>query len=148
MLAAVDWLPTLAGIAGASNLVPKDRPIDGKDASAFMLGKSPTTGRNSYLFFGSDGELMSVKWRYYKMVVRYAPGPPEEAIGNPYVTPQLPLFFDLSNDPHEDFNLWTTTLTMGWVFAPMLQTIGAYQKSVKEYPNISPGEDFKGYPRR
>jgi arylsulfatase A-like enzyme len=29
MLAAVDWLPTLAGMAGASNLVPKDRPIDG-----------------------------------------------------------------------------------------------------------------------
>jgi arylsulfatase len=28
MLAAVDWLPTLAGMAGASNLVPKDRPID------------------------------------------------------------------------------------------------------------------------
>jgi arylsulfatase A-like enzyme len=34
MLAAVDWLPTLAGMAGASNLVPKDRPIDGVDASA------------------------------------------------------------------------------------------------------------------
>jgi hypothetical protein len=30
----------------------------------------------------------------------------------------------------------------------MLETIGAYEKSVKEYPNISPGEDFKGYPRR
>ena len=43
MLAAVDWLPTLAGMAGASKLVPKDRPIDGIDASAFMLGKSDTT---------------------------------------------------------------------------------------------------------
>jgi len=148
MLAAVDWLPTLAGIAGASNLVPKGRPIDGKDASAFMLGKSPTTGRDSYLFFGLDGELMSVKWRYYKMVVRYAPGPPMEAINNPYVKPQLPMFFDLSSDPHEDFNLWTTTLTMAWVFKPMLETIGAYERSVKEYPNINPGEDFKGYPRR
>ncbi|HKD19316.1 MAG TPA: arylsulfatase, partial [Thermoanaerobaculia bacterium] len=103
MLAAVDWLPTLAGIAGASKRVPTDRPIDGKDASAFLLGKSPTTGRDSYLFFGVDGELMSVKWKYYKMVVRYTPGPPEEAINNPYVKPQLPMFFDLSSDPHEDF---------------------------------------------
>jgi arylsulfatase len=148
MLAAVDWLPTLAGIAGASHLVPKDRPIDGKDASAFMLGKSPTTGRNSYMFFGTDGELMSVKWRYYKMVVRYTPGPALEAINNPYVKPQLPMFYDLSSDPHEDYNLWTTTLTMGWVFLPMLETIGAYERSLKEYPNITPGEDFKGYPRR
>jgi arylsulfatase A-like enzyme len=30
MLAAVDWLPTLAGMAGASERVPKDRPIDGR----------------------------------------------------------------------------------------------------------------------
>jgi len=34
---------------------------------------------------------------------------------------------------------------MGWVFLPMLETIGAYERSVKEYPNIKPGEDFKGY---
>lgn len=47
MLAAVDWLPTLAWPAGASNLAPKARPIDGVDASASMLGKSETTGRES-----------------------------------------------------------------------------------------------------
>ena len=55
MLAAVDWLPTLAGMAGASKFVPKDRPIDGVDASAFMLGNSDTSGRDSYMFFGPDG---------------------------------------------------------------------------------------------
>ena len=60
MLGSVDWLPTLAALAGASSLVPKDRPIDGKDASAFLLGKSPTTDRNFYTFFGGDGELMSI----------------------------------------------------------------------------------------
>lgn len=43
-----------------------DRPIDGVDASAFMLGKSAATGRDSYMFFGVDGELMSIKWRVYK----------------------------------------------------------------------------------
>lgn len=64
MLAAVDWLPTLAALAGASNLVPQDRPIDGVDASAFMLGQSETTGRESYMFFGIDGGLLSVKWKY------------------------------------------------------------------------------------
>lgn len=145
MLGAVDWLPTLAGLVGASSLVPKDRPIDGKDASAFMLGKSDTTGRESYMFFGDDGELMSVKWRYYKMIVRYAPGPEFEAINHGYIKPQLPMMFDLSSDPHEDFNLWTSTLTMAWVFLPMLETMGAYEKSVHEYPNIKVGEDFKGY---
>jgi arylsulfatase A-like enzyme len=51
MLAAVDRLPTLAGMVGASKCVPKDRPIDGVDASAFMLGKSDTSGRDNYMFF-------------------------------------------------------------------------------------------------
>ena len=60
LLAATDWLPTLAGMAGISNLVPKDRPIDGIDASAYMLGTSNTTGR-TYMLFGTDGELMAIK---------------------------------------------------------------------------------------
>ena len=51
MLAAVDWMPTLAGMVGVSKFVPKDRPIDGIDASAFMLGKSDTSGRDNYMFF-------------------------------------------------------------------------------------------------
>jgi arylsulfatase A-like enzyme len=97
MLGAVDWLPTLAGVVGASNLVPKDRPIDGVDASAFMLGKSNATGRDSYMFFGPDGELMSVKWEIYKVILRYS-----EGIDKPIVKLQLRLFYDLSSDPHED----------------------------------------------
>ncbi|NGZ10595.1 MAG: arylsulfatase [Nitrospira sp. LK70] len=140
MLAAVDWLPTLASIAGASNLVPKDRPIDGIDASGFMLGKSQTTGRDSYVFFGNDGGLMSVKWKMYKMILRYSKG-----LEDPIVTPQFPMFYDLSSDPHEDFNLFATKLDNGWMLFPVLREIGKYERSLKEYPNIKPGEDFKGY---
>jgi arylsulfatase len=97
------------------------------------------------LFFGVDGELMSVKWRYYKIVLRYAPGPELEAINHGFITPQMPMFFDLSSDPHENFNLWSTTTTMGWVFLPMEKLIGEYQESVRKYPNIKPGEEFAGY---
>jgi arylsulfatase len=146
MFAAVDWLPTLAALAGSPDLVPTDRPIDGKDVSGFMLGKSKTTGREDYMFFGTDGELMSVKWRYYKMVKRMANGPAMDAVNQNYIEPQLPKFFDLSSDPHENFNLWTTTLTMAWLFDPMLHVIGAYEESVKTYPNIPAGaKDFAGY---
>jgi len=145
MLAAVDWLPTLAAFAGATNRVPKDRPIDGHDASAFLLGKSPTTGRESYLFFGPDAQLMSIKWRYYKMVLRYIEDPGTLAANRGFITPQLPMFFDLSSDPHEDYNLWTTTMTMGWVAKPMGEAGAAFEKSVKQYPNIKPGEIFNGY---
>jgi arylsulfatase A-like enzyme len=145
MLAAVDWLPTLAGMVGASQLVPTDRPIDGIDASAFMLGKSATTGRDSYMFFGTDGGLLSVKWRHYKIVFRYTENTPRPAIEQPYIQPQFPLFYDLSSDPHEDNNLFYTDLTNGWMFAPVFRIIENFQRSAKDYPNIKVGEDFKGY---
>jgi arylsulfatase len=55
-------------------------PIDRIDVS-FLVGKGPTTGRDHYILsFGIDGELMSVKCRYYKMVLRYTPGPALEAM--------------------------------------------------------------------
>ena len=142
MLAAVDWLPTLAGIAGASQSVPKDRPIDGIDASAFMLGKSNTTGRDSYMFFGIDGELLSIKWKIYKTIFRYTETP---ALEKPYITPQFPMFYDLTSDPHEDNNLFNSDLTCGWMLAPCFKLIGEYQRSLKQYPNIKPGEEFTGY---
>jgi arylsulfatase A-like enzyme len=145
MLAAVDWLPTLAGMAAASKFVPKDRPIDGVDASAFMLGKSDTSGRDSYMLFGPDGELMSIKWKIYKMIFRYTENTVHPAIQSGFTTPQFPMFYDLSSDPHEDSNLFYTDLTCGWMLAPAFKLIGAYERSLKEYPNIKVGEDFKGY---
>ncbi|MDF7807468.1 sulfatase-like hydrolase/transferase [Pontiellaceae bacterium B12219] len=140
MFAAVDWLPTLAGMTGLSSKVPTDRPIDGVDASAYLLGTSKTTGRTSYMFFGADGKLMSLKWRFYKTVFRFS-----EGVGSPYVEPQLPLMYDLSSDPGEKFNLWASSLINGWVFAPTLEVIGGYERSLEKYPNIKVGEDFTGY---
>jgi len=143
MFTAVDWLPTLAGLVDASSLVPKDRPIDGIDASSFMLGKSPTTGRDSLLYFGTDGKLMAVKWKMYKVIFRYS-----EGVDKPIVEPQLPLFYDLSSDPQEHVNLFDASLNCLWILSgPMVRIIGAYEKSVEKYPNIKPGEEFKGYPK-
>jgi len=142
MLAIDDWLPTLAGMVGESNRMPKDRPIDGIDASGFMLGTSKTTGREMYLFLGPDGEPMSVKWRNIKIIFRYA-----ESFEKPIVTPYFPLFYDLTSDPHEEFNLFVHKLDMSWMLGPVLKVLADYKKSVAEYPNIKPGEEFTGYPK-
>jgi hypothetical protein len=55
------------------------------------------------------------------------------------------MFYDLSSDPHEDRNLFYTDLTCGWMLAPALKLIAEYELSLKQYPNIKVGEDFKGY---
>jgi len=63
--------PDRAGIVGASNLVPKDRPIDGSDASAFLLGKSNNTGRESYMLFGPGLPVSGTRLRSWPLSGRH-----------------------------------------------------------------------------
>jgi hypothetical protein len=63
------------------------------DASAFLLGQSPSTGRDHVIYFGSDAGVLSVKWRTMKVVLRYS-----ESTSGP-IKPQWPLVFDLIDDP-------------------------------------------------
>jgi arylsulfatase len=139
-LTAHDWYKTFAALAGASDRVPTDRPLDGVDASDFVLGNSKTSGRQEVLFFGPDGELMSVKWRNVKVWLRYS-----EGIDKPIVKPQFPMAFDLASDPGERYNLFNTKLDMGWMFGICFRFIGAHMQSVAKFRNIRPGEEFEGY---
>ena len=141
MLTAHDWFKTFAALAGASDKVPTDRPMDGVDASQFLLGKSETTGRDSYLFFGPDGKFMSAKWRNFKFVHRYC-----EGMDKPILTPSLPMLFDLGSDPQERFNLMSDRMDNGFIGDAIKGVAAEYMLSVVEYPNIEPGAvDFKGY---
>jgi arylsulfatase len=142
MLSAHDWYKTFAALAGASDKVPTDRPMDGVDASAFLRGDSEKSGRETLLFFGPDGSLMSSKWRNIKAVFRHA-----EGIDKPILAPQWPMIFDLGSDPGERYNLLEMKMDMGWMFGIVYQTIAEYMKSIADYPNIPTGADFKGYPK-
>jgi arylsulfatase A-like enzyme len=142
MLSAVDWLPTLAGLIGESQRIPTDRPIDGINAADHVIGKSAKSGREAVLYFGLDGQLMSVKWRNFKVIFRKA-----NSINDPITDVQLPIVYDLLNDPGERWNMWERTMDMGWVFRPVTEKIGAFNQSVAKYPNVRPGEEFTGYPK-
>jgi arylsulfatase A-like enzyme len=141
MLSAHDWYQTFAALAGATDRVPTDRPMDGIDTSKFLLGESQTTGRESLLFFGPDGSLMSSKWHNVKAVLRYC-----EGIDQPIVEPQFPMFFDLGSDPSERYNLFDYKLDMAWMFGVIFPAVTEYERSVEQYPNIKPGSEFDGYP--
>ena len=140
MLSAHDWYTTFAALAGASDKVPTDRPIDGVDASGFLLGENATSCRESVLFFGPDGSLMSVKWHNLKVILRYC-----EGMERPIVTPQWPMVFDLASDPGELYNIFATKMDMGWMVGVALKFVADYQKSIAQYPNIKTGEEFEGY---
>jgi hypothetical protein len=96
--------------------------------------------RESYLFFGPDGSLMSVKWHNLKVILRYC-----EGMDQPIVTPQWPMLFDLGSDPGELYNVFADKMDMGWMLGVALKFVADYQKSIAQYPNIKTGEEFNGY---
>lgn len=140
IVATYDWLPTLAALAGESERVPTDRPIDGMDLSDLLLGKTETGARDHLICYGSDGEVMSGKWQNIKVVFRYA-----ETFDGPIIKPQFPMAFDLIDDPGEQINLTSERMDMMWMYGPVIQRMIALQKSFSQYPNIDAGQDFDGY---
>ena len=143
IVATYDWMPTLAALVGESARVPSNRPIDGIDMSAFMLGQTQSSGREHFVFFGTDGELVAVKWKTMKVHFRYTES---SAWTAPYIKPQIPMVFDLISDPHETIDLVQSDLTVGWVLGPALAPVVALKRSAAKFRNIQVGEeDFNGY---
>ena len=143
MLSAHDWYKTFAALAGASDKVPTDRPLDGVDASKFLLGESERTGREDLVFFGPDGSIMSAKWHDIKIWLRYA-----EGFDKPIVRPHMPIVYDLGSDPGENYNLFDDKMDVGWEAGIVLPVVFEYEKSFAQYPNIKPGQEFTGYPAK
>ena len=127
---AVDTFATFAAIAGAR--VPRDRPIDGVDQSDFLLGTSEKSAREGFPVFVAE-RLEAVKWRDYKIAFY-------ESERDWWATPAklgVPKIFNLLTDPKEQY---PATLTPdGWVGVPMMQIVGEFEASAKQYPLIQPG---------
>jgi len=142
IVATYDWYPTLAGLIGETDRVPTDRPIDGMDMSAFMLGQAETSGRDHYVYMGVDAQPISVKWKSFKVHFRYTE---EYSWTAPYIKRQVPMVMNLINDPHEEIDLMDAELTYAWVIGIAAGLLGGVAQSAAEYPHISPGADFEGY---
>ena len=142
IVAALDWYPTIAGLAGLADRVPTDRPIDGIDMSAFMRGEADTSGRDFYVYMGVDAEPISSKWKNFKVHFRYTD---EYSWTAPYIKRQVPMVFDLINDPHEEIDLMDAELTYAWVIGLASQPLADLAVSAAQHRHIQPGEDFQGY---
>jgi arylsulfatase len=142
IIAAHDWYPTLAALVWESDRVPTDRPIDGMDMSSFVLGETESSGRDTFIYLGTDGQPVSVKWKSLKVHFRYVES---DAWTAAYVKPQLPLVCDLVSDPGETVDLLGARLEMGWAVGVAFAKVAEFQQSAAEYPHIPVGADFEGY---
>jgi len=140
IVAALDWFPTLANLIGEGAKIPTDRPIDGIDQSAFLLGDQENSNREHVLYYiGND--LFSVKWRSFKIHLKTV-----ETFWDTVQTHLFPPVYDVTNDPGEDNDLMKIGLfSYSWVYGPMGKILVKIAGSMKEYPNIQPGQEFDGY---
>ncbi|MDD2056766.1 arylsulfatase [Pseudomonas sp. GD03860] len=129
IVSAVDLFPTIAHIAGGK--VPTDRPIDGVDQLDFLTAKQEKSNRESVLVFVGD-RLMAVKWRNYK--IHMAGLDRVDGVVEEWSFPQA---FNLASDPKERFNIiWQNT----WLSRKIQPVIAGYRESLKQYPNLAPGQ--------
>lgn len=126
----VDFFPTLARLGGAR--VPTDRPIDGVDLTDFILGKSETSGRESFpIFVGND--FYALKWRNWKVhyIWQQTKYSPKQGLST------VPRIVNLITDPREERQVAEPYNT--WIQYPMLKVVTDFQKSVNQYPNVPLG---------
>jgi arylsulfatase len=107
-----------------------------------LLGQSEGSGRDDFILYGTDGELLTVKWKTMKVHFRKAQ---EGSLFGPYVKPQIPAIYDLVADPQEKNDIIETTLSDVWAIAAALRPVVALRESAKRFPQIKTAEDFTGY---
>ncbi len=140
IFADLDWYPTLASLVGEENRVPTDRPMDGVDQSAFLLGEQEMSAREHVVTYVGD-RVFSVKWRNMKVHFLTA-----ESTFSEIKIHTFPQVYDIKEDPAESFELWGNEgFAHAWVMTPVTKIMADLQTSMAEFPNIKPGEDFGGY---
>lgn len=134
MVSVHDWFPTLAGIIGGK--IPTDRPIDGHDQRAFILGQQPKSNRDNLISFVGE-EVAAVRWREFRIY-------PKEFVssrGNPAMMglasvrtegTGFPAIFNIEADPREEVSVLGTS---AWVIGPYLKIVGEYLKTLEKHPN-------------
>lgn len=128
----VDLFPTFAAAAGAPEIVPSDRYIDGVDQLPFLDGTQPHSNRTSALFLRREGDVMAVKWRDWKLWYAYRTEVPDPDPGN------LLRLFDLRVDPQEETDVADF---YPWVISVMDGIVADYERTLELYPRVPAGAD-------
>jgi arylsulfatase len=123
-----DLFTTFARIAGATDLIPRDRVIDGVDQTALLL-EGEGNSRRDYVYVYEGPVLRSVVKQEYKMHLP-APGQPGAA---------APVF-NIYRDPREEHPLVGYALWSGASFQDMVKR---HQITIAQHPHLPLG---KGVP--
>jgi arylsulfatase len=133
--------PTIANLIDEQKRIPTDRPIDGINQKDFLLGKQEKSNREYVVTYYVGDKVYAVKWR--NMKVHFAATEGTHSVVRIYTFPQV---FDIKEDVKESYELWGNEgYVHAWVMEPVMKILAEVQGSMNKYPDIKPGQDFKGY---
>jgi hypothetical protein len=105
-----------------------------------MLGRQEKSNREHVVTYVGD-KVFAVKWR--NMKVHFAASEGTHSVVQTYTFPQV---FDIKDDVKESYELWGNEgYAHAWVMQPVTKILADLAKSMAQYRNIKPGEDFPGY---
>ena len=130
MIHVMDLYTTLGNIVGAD--VPTDRPIDGFDQTAYLLGNQEESARDHRLVF-YQGRMLAIRWNQYKahfvIYDRY-----KSLSSAPQDFGQIPRIYNLVSDPKELIDIFGASGGTP-LFQPMVAEAARYLTSFQEFPN-------------
>jgi arylsulfatase len=140
IVADLDWYPSIASLIGEASRIPEDRPIDGIDQAAFLLGEQEKSNREHVVTYVGD-TVFAVKWRDLK--VHFKTAESTHSVLQTYTFPQV---FNIKEDPGESYELWGNEgYAHSWVMSPISKILAQLKASMVQYPNIKPGQELSGY---
>ena len=160
LMAHLDWMPTLASIAGEPDLVNKLKQgytanginykvhLDGYDQSQFLRSVSGSAANNNgvksardkFFYSDDDGLLVGIRWGDYKYV--FSEQRKEGTMGvwaEPFTTLRLQKIFNLMQDPFERADITSNTFWdwqinhVGSAYG-MMDQVFQFVDTFKEFP--------------
>jgi arylsulfatase len=127
----IDLFPTIAAAAGAPQVIPTDRAIDGVNQLPFFEGKQAKSNRETVIFFtGTNAnQPRAVKWHDWKFYYAF-----QTEAGAGAAPPAMRLFHLLS-DPREESDIKDAN---PWAQGAMDKIVADFIATAVKYPHVPP----------
>jgi len=160
MISHLDWLPTLAAIAGDTEVTEKllrgdkigDMTYkvhpDGYNLVPYLTGQVEKSPRDSFIYCNDDQQVVGLRYDNWKLVFMEQRAPGTLLIwSNPFTTLRIPKMFNLRLDPYERADITSNTyydwlLDHAFLLVPAQDYIGKFLMTFKEYPQRQKASSF------
>ncbi len=148
----MDWMPTLAAIAGEPNgkekLLTGYRTdgktykvhLDGYNILPLLTGETDKSPRKEIFYFSDDGDLTALRYGDWKVI--FMEQKTEETFRiwmEPFVPLRIPLIINLRRDPYER-GMKTSNTYLDWLLdrayllVPAQTYVGKFLQTFRDYP--------------